>query len=264
MLPNQILFQGNSEGNLNIHSFSNQQLINMILQQYQNSALLSLLSLLPIQNQYQDPIPIQIEMKENKQEEGTINQIIKDKTKGIETAKDSKQTDEIITKFKSELINSGSSSDEKKSKHKLLPSCIRKRLKTFLNNYIVNKINLMVSKMKSNFYVFNLPKQLIYNSKINSKDYLFNLKIKEIFSINQTGLVDKRVIHNTKVMKEIQELGNYEIVAFVNKELKQVYFEYLESEEFLASARNIRELEGEEYFNSFIEISKNLLVRSYY
>lgn len=133
----------------------------------------------------------------------------------------------------------------------LRSDCIRKRIKTHANNYILNKLNLMLSKQQNDMFLFKLPMQIITDMRISTNKILNTMKIREIFSTYVPGQEDdKRVHHNKKV---IEKISSNELIEFIEKTFGEVFNEYLLSEQYEKDCNILEIKEGFKYVRIFQE-----------
>ena len=137
--------------------------------------------------------------------------------------------------------------------------CIRKRIKTFFNNYILNKLNLIVKDIKD-LYFLKLPKDLIVNLRINLNQEINEGSISELFSrYVDDPQENKKVNHNIQTIQKIKKLNIATINNFLNEKVKDVYNEYFASEEFAKDVNTISKKDGQYYSESYSLIASTFL-----
>ena len=146
--------------------------------------------------------------------------------------------------------------------------------RSFLNKYIVNKLNIILKRIKSKIYFEKFEKNFAYDfSKKENKKFL-NKTLDEIFTSIELyrGKNLKKFNHN---MKEIEKLKSDEykgiikeekIDIILNSQICILYKEYLSSNDFqkeIARIENSKKNYEEEYIKkykneatNFIEYSK--------
>jgi len=131
----------------------------------------------------------------------------------------------------------------------LRPDCIRKRIKTYLNNYIINKLNMFLKNYDSSYYFFKLPKELVVDMKIEKNKALLNMTVKEIYSTTVPNEKEiPRIAHNTAMMEKIKTTA---FVEFVAKTLKDIFAEYISSKEYKEDMEALRKKEGTDYIEVY-------------
>lgn len=127
--------------------------------------------------------------------------------------------------------------------------CIRKRIKTFFNNYILNKLNELVKHYDSTIFFLKLPKELIVNIKIHLNNNLLTKTVKDLFSTKvEDAKENKRIEHNIKMMNQIEDPT---FKAYALKTCKEVYLEYIESPEYKLDVALLAKRENSEYLNIY-------------
>lgn len=143
----------------------------------------------------------------------------------------------------------GTKSGEHKLKLKLRSDCIRKRIKSLLNSFVINKLNSFLGSINQEVFLFNLPKDFNIDIKVEPNRKLLNSTVLEVFSILPTNpAYVARVEHNKKVMASCTDPKFIEIIS---KRLKDLYKEYLESSRYKMDLAMLSKREGDVYIQTF-------------
>lgn len=147
-----------------------------------------------------------------------------------------------------------------KPKYNYRSDCIRKRIKSHVNKYILYRMNLILAKLDSDFYILKLSKDFITNMRIDSNRILMKKTIKEIYSsiYPECSNYIKSIKHNVKVINQIY-LSHEKFQKFVNLTFSEAYQEYLQSNEFKKDLLYLELREGKQYVERFKMISDSYL-----
>ena len=144
---------------------------------------------------------------------------------------------------------------------------IRKKIKRgFFNNALIKKLNEMLKRIGSNKYFEKFPQRFV--SDIDQK------RGKEIFSMTLGEILEKKKIykkkkksglnnylHNLQVIQseDVKENGEFKII--LNKTVRELYEEYINSDEFKIEEINRLKKKNskDEYINSYIYFSNHLI-----
>ena len=176
--------------------------------------------------------------------------------------------------------NSSSTKSEKNIKKKR-DDHKRKRIKSDLCKNLIEILNKKLKLINPFFYFEKIPQCEVTDVSIKENKKILNFTLKELLSykafekILYTKLKNekkelerekereknkKEFEHNTNILNLLEEKGNKEFDKILNKKMKDIYEEYLDSEIFQNS---IEELRGEgkyyDYIYDYLIISKNLL-----
>lgn len=164
------------------------------------------------------------------------------------TKRESEQPKQISKHLK--LIK-GTKSGEHKLKLKLRSDCIRKRIKSLLNSFVINKLNSFLSSINQEVFLFNLPKDFNIDIKVEPNRQLLNSSVLEVFSILPTNpAYVARVEHNKKIMASCTDS---QFIELISKKLKDLYKEYLDSTKFKADVASLSRKEGDVYIQTFMK-----------
>jgi hypothetical protein len=144
---------------------------------------------------------------------------------------------------------------------------IRKKIKRgFLNNTIIEKLNEKLRNIGSKTYFEKFPQRFASDVDQKRNTKILNIKLKEIFENKELYVKEKKkgldnFKHNLKVIQS-EEVKNNEIFKnILNKTFRQLYEEYLDSNEF--EIYEINRLKNkkmdEEYIRRYKEFAKDLM-----
>ena len=144
---------------------------------------------------------------------------------------------------------------------------IKRRIKALVNNYIIQLLNHLI-KQKYNNVNIKFLKMNIRVTKDIGIEYnrnLLNTPLREIIVDVSDKYKDKD--NNKNCIKFIEEQkDNEEIMDILNTTYEQLYIKYLNSTKndsldnsFEAHKEKMLKLYGKEYFNKFVENSKNFI-----
>ena len=144
---------------------------------------------------------------------------------------------------------------------------IKRRIKALVNNYIIQLLNHLI-KQKYNKVNIKFLKMNIRVTKDIGIEYnrnLLNTPLREIIVNVSNKYKDKD--NNKNCIKFIEEQkDNEEIMNILNMTYEQLYIKYLNSTKndsldnsFEAHKEKMLKLYGKEYFNKFVENSKNFI-----
>ena len=144
---------------------------------------------------------------------------------------------------------------------------IKRRIKALVNNYIIQLLNHLI-KQKYNSVNIKFLKMNIRVTKDIGIEYnrnLLNTPLREIIVDVSNKYKDKD--NNKNCIKFIEEQkDNEEIMDILNTTYEQLYIKYLNSNKndsldnsFEAHKEKMLKLYGKEYFNKFVENSKNFI-----
>ena len=144
---------------------------------------------------------------------------------------------------------------------------IKRRIKAFVNNYIIILLNDLI-KQKFNNINIKFLKMNIRVTKDIGIEYnrnLLNTPLREII-VNVSNKYQNKE-NNKNCIKFIEEQkDNEEIINILNMTYEQLYIKYLNSTKndsldnsFEAHKEKMLKIYGKEYFNKFVENSKNFI-----
>lgn len=135
--------------------------------------------------------------------------------------------------------------------------CIRKRIKTHFNQFLLKHINEIVHKFLPNLSFGKLSQRFIADVKIESNKKFFVLPLNQIFTINFSG--SKNQTNNKQVCKEIYNSNNEELIKLLDEPYCNFFNDYLESDFYINDLKKFIKKEGEYYTSLFKKYSSELV-----
>lgn len=135
--------------------------------------------------------------------------------------------------------------------------CIRKRIKTHFNQYVLRIINKQISKHFPSLSLGKLSQRFIADVKIESNKQYIELPIREVFSIDFKGSKNHKA--NKMVIEKVLQSSAEEVKDLLGKSYSQYFQEYLESEYYLNDLSKFMKKEGENYTSLYRKFSKELI-----
>ena len=152
----------------------------------------------------------------------------------------------------------------KKRKRKSMDDLIRKKLKVRFCSEIISILNSLLKKLKIK-KKFGLPQSMKTNvTKTQNKIWL-NMTLRAIleegYFDNENENDDDCFVINKKIFKILKKKGGDQVVdAILNEKMKNIYDEYLISEEFQNSIKNLeKQCNSYEYIHNYIKVAKNFV-----
>ena len=137
--------------------------------------------------------------------------------------------------------------------------CFNKKLRCLFNNYVFNKINIILKEMKTNKCIISLTTK--YSNCLTNKfvrKYMQST-IKDVYcNMSEVCIYDERC-KNNKITLDFAANCNNELKTFINKTFCEVYSEYLQSVEYLDSLKNIKDIKGNLYLVKYIQVAEDFL-----
>ena len=145
---------------------------------------------------------------------------------------------------------------------------IRVRIKRgFFNYALLSKLNENLKMIGSNKYFQKFPQHLVSDVDRRRNKELFSLALKDFFENKKLNFNEKNndcrnYNHNLDVLKDNIVKNNLEFKKILKKTIKQLYEEYINSDEFkineINRLKNVKK-EDDEYIKTYIEVSENLI-----
>lgn len=140
-------------------------------------------------------------------------------------------------------------SGEHRLKLKMRSDCIRKRIKSMLNNFVINTLNSFLVSINSNTELMNLPKDFNIDIRIESSQQMLESTVREVFTTFPSNQVYySRVSHNKNL---IESCENPKFQEMISKKFKDFYVEYLKSDKLLKDLNVLSQKEGNSYVENF-------------
>ena len=144
---------------------------------------------------------------------------------------------------------------------------IRVKIKrAFLNNFLKNKLNKELKSIGSKKYFEKFPKHFSSDPHKKRNKEIINMTLGEIFEKkelyiyeNEKGLFN--FWQNLKIVQSEEIKKNEKFQKLLNKTFRELYEEYLNSDEFKINEKNRLEEKNmdDDYIKRYIELSENLI-----
>ena len=152
----------------------------------------------------------------------------------------------------------------KKQKRYLCKDNIRKTIKRrFLNTYLKNGLNDILKKSGYNLFFEYYPKKLVSQISREKDKQILDMKLLQIFENKE--LYDEQNLcnyyHNLKVLEQLRLEENPELNLILNKKYKDLFEEYLNSDEFkIREINRLKKMERDDYYiEKYIYLAKNYI-----
>ena len=145
---------------------------------------------------------------------------------------------------------------------------IRVRIKrTFFNYILLTKLNENLKRIGSNKYFQKFPQHLVSDIDRKRNKEIFGLTLRKFIENEELNCKEKKnnlgnYNHNLDVLKDNKVKNNLEFQKIIDKTIKQLYEEYINSDEFQINEINrfkYVKKENDEYIKTYKEVSKKLL-----
>ena len=143
---------------------------------------------------------------------------------------------------------------------------IRKKIKRgFLNHALIKKLNDKLRNIGSKKYFERFPQNFVSDVNQKRNKEILNMTLREIFEKkelfiheNEKGL--SNYSHNLKVVESEEIRENEEFKKILNKSFRELFEEYINSDEFkIEEINRLKKKNGEEYISKYIYLAKNLI-----
>ena len=141
---------------------------------------------------------------------------------------------------------------------------IRKTIKRrFLNTYLKNGLNDKIKKAGYNLFFEYYPQKLVSQISREKDKQILEMKLLQIFE--NKDLYDEKNLnnyyHNLKVIEQLKLEENPELYIILNKKYKDLFDEYINSDEFkIKEINRLKETNKDDnYIAKYIYLSKNFI-----
>lgn len=164
-----------------------------------------------------------------------------------------------IRQFTPQIIISPDESQKKLCKKVTVnrADCIRKRIKTHFNQFLLKLINKKINSEFPNISLGKLSQIFIADVKIESNKHYIIKPIKYIFSHEFKG--SKNLLSNKRAIDSIYQSKSEELRNFLDTPYCEFFKIYLESEFYSSDLRKFLRKEGENYAYMYKKYSKELI-----
>ena len=144
---------------------------------------------------------------------------------------------------------------------------IRRKIKrAFFNNALINKLNDKLKKNGSLKYFMKFPQFFVCDGNRNNNKMILDMTLLEMFekkelyaNENEEGLF--KYEHNLKMVQSEEIMENEEFKKILNKTFRELYTEYINSDEFnIDEINRLQEKKmGDEYISRYKYLAKNFI-----
>lgn len=135
--------------------------------------------------------------------------------------------------------------------------CIRKRIKTHFNQFLLKKINERINNSFPSLSLGKLSQKFIADVKIESNKYFIDMPVKLVFL--KEFKASKNLSSNKIVIDTIFKSNNQELKDFMSLSYGKFFNDYVESESYLNDLRKFQRKEGKEYTQQYKKYSIDLV-----
>ncbi len=144
---------------------------------------------------------------------------------------------------------------------------IRKKIKRgFFNNALINKLNDKLKSIGSTKYFMKFPQNFVSDISQKRNKEIVNMTLKEIFEKKELYKHENEIgfdnyLHNLKVIQSEIIKENSEFKKILNKTFRELYEEYINSDEFkIGEIGRLKEHKMEDdYIKKYIYLSRELI-----
>jgi len=155
--------------------------------------------------------------------------------------------------FSKRLHLKNSSNGKKICKFSFRRDCINKRIKTYFNNYMLDKLNFLV-KNEDGINFVKLPKELIINLRADLNKDILEKTLENLYSryVNDPTETIK-IEYNKKMISLSKKLNLPALNDFLSTKVQTIYEQYIKSDSFKNTLKVIERNDGKEYVDFFKE-----------
>jgi hypothetical protein len=135
--------------------------------------------------------------------------------------------------------------------------CIRKRIKTHFNQYMLKVVNKKISSFFPSLALGKLSQRFIADVKIESNKEFIELPIRQVFTTDFKG--SKNHLANKMVLEKIFKSDYNELKCMLERSYSDFFSEYMESEFYMNDLKKFQKKEGESYTSLYKKFSKELI-----
>jgi hypothetical protein len=135
--------------------------------------------------------------------------------------------------------------------------CIRKRIKTHFNQYLLKKINNKISTVFPSLSLGKLSQKFVADVKIESNKYFIDMPIQLVFQKDFKS--SKNLCENKAVINTIFESNSQELIEFMSMSYGSFFNEYVNSDDYLNDLKKFHRKEGNEYAQLYKKYSIELI-----
>ena len=137
--------------------------------------------------------------------------------------------------------------------------------RTFMNKYLLKALNKLLKKYEFITLFSKFPQSFVINVSKDLNKILINMRLKESFRAKELyeGIDNANYKHNLKIVDEIEKEGNPELNMILNRKVRCLFEEYLNSEEFgkheLMRLKKLKKKKDEYYVKKYIYLAKQFI-----
>ena len=135
--------------------------------------------------------------------------------------------------------------------------CIRKRIKTHFNQYMLRKINTEIRKYFPSLCLNKLSQRFIADVKIESNKNHIELPVRTVFTYDFKG--SKNHLSNKTVVDKIIKSDHEDLKSVIEKSYSDYFAEYLDSDNYINDLKKFSIKEGENYTFLYKKFSTELI-----
>lgn len=123
--------------------------------------------------------------------------------------------------------------------------CIRKRIKTHFNQYLIKTLNRKINMIFPYLSLCKLSQKFIADVKIESNKQYISQPVRDVFTTDFAET--KSTLNNKSVVDVITSSENTELKALISRTYGEFFSDYLKSESFFSDVKKFMKKEGENY-----------------
>ena len=185
---------------------------------------------------------------------------------------DSKKNEITFASQEKESLSSGAKNDsilkrkreKKRKKRRDNADNIRRKIKRgFFNFHLFNIFKKLLRSIRSKQYIMKFPGSFVSDVDKKRNQKILNFTLKEIIENEKfyIGEEKEKFIHNSKLIKSEEIQNNKEFKEFLNKTYRQLFEEYINSNDFKVDEINrVKEKINEiKYIENYENVAKNYI-----
>ena len=177
-----------------------------------------------------------------------------------------KATEDLLKDYLKGVDFSIKTRSEERLPNYLQKHYIRVNIKrTFMNTYLLIALNKLLEEAGFNVFFEKFPQDFANNVTKDKCKILMNMRLKEIFRARELYecIDNTNFEHNLKIVDEIEKEGNPELNMILNRKLRCLFEEYVDSEEFgkieLNRLKKSKIEKDEYYLKKYVFLAKHLI-----
>lgn len=166
----------------------------------------------------------------------------------------------LFRKFSPKIIISADTTPIKADRKKVTlnrADCIRKRIKTHFNQYLLKVINRSISRKFPKLSLSKLSQQFIADVKIESNKKYIDLPIKEVLTEEFKG--SRSHLDNQQIINTIFESSEEELKQLLKLPYSEYFALYIKSDHYINDLKKFAKKEGEGYSSLYKKLCHELI-----